>query len=573
MAVEGTIVGGRYELGELLGQGGMSQVRSARDLRIGRPVAVKLLRPELVRDPTFEGRFRREAQSAASLHNPGIVAVYDTGEEMVGGFLTPYIVMELVEGRTLRDVVAMDGRMPAAEAVRITSAVCAALDEAHRAGIVHRDVKPGNVMLTPDGGVKVMDFGIARATSTSVTLTQTATVVGTALYLSPEQARGEHVDARSDVYSTGCLLYELLAGTPPFTGESSVAIAYQHVREDPTPPSRFAPDIPPALDAVVLKALAKNPADRYQSAGELRDDLQRVAAGRPVSAAPAAHAAGNEVRPPPPTTVLVREPPRRGRRGAAYSLLALATVAVFVVALLIARSLLAGSNTELETPKVTGETLQDAQAVLSQAGLRVGDVNYRFSKDKRGGIVLSQDPSHPILLGRGQAVDLVVSKGVHYIQVPADLIGEQRAQAEAEITAAGLKVGKVVGVNSRDPVGQVLSVDPTAGAQAPIGSSVTLTVSNAKEPVPGVVGQDADSGATRLQHSQFAVVERDYSTYNPSHPVGQIEAQSPSAGTLATVNSTVVIYLNEPPPPPAKKSSSPGPTTSSSPGKTGKPGH
>ena len=246
---ETQLLGGRYELGETLGIGGMAEVFRGRDVRLGRDVAVKMLRPDLARDPSFQARFRREAQSAASLNHPAIVAVYDTGED--NGVTTPYIVMEYVEGRTLREVLQTEGRLLPQRALEIVADVCAALEYSHRAGIIHRDIKPANVMLTPSGAVKVMDFGIARAvTDASPTMTQTAAVIGTAQYLSPEQARGEHVDARSDLYSTGCLLYELLTGRPPFVGDSPVAVAYQHVREDPTRRASWSTRTsPPQVDA------------------------------------------------------------------------------------------------------------------------------------------------------------------------------------------------------------------------------------------------------------------------------------------------------------------------------------
>ena len=283
----GGLVGGRYELGELLGRGGMAEVRKGHDTRLGRVVAIKRLRTDLASDATFQARFRREAQSAASLNHPAIVAVYDTGEEPASdgsGVSQPYIVMEFVAGRTLRDIL-RDGRKILPErALEITSGVLSALDYSHRAGIIHRDIKPGNVMLTPSGDVKVMDFGIARAMSDSNTMTQTAAVVGTAQYLSPEQARGETVDSRSDVYSAGCLLYELLTGRPPFVGDSPVAVAYQHVREPARPPSDHDTDLTPAVDAIVMKALAKRLEDRYQSAAAMRSDIERYLAGRPVQA-------------------------------------------------------------------------------------------------------------------------------------------------------------------------------------------------------------------------------------------------------------------------------------------------
>ena len=279
------LLGGRYELDGIVGRGGMAEVYRARDIRLDRIVAVKTLREDLARDQTFQARFRREAQSAASLNHPSIVAVYDTGEDDTGGGHIPYIVMEYVDGRTLRDLLREDRRLLPERALEITDGVLRALDYSHRNGIVHRDIKPGNVMLTRDGKVKVMDFGIARAVSDAqATMTQTAQVIGTAQYLSPEQARGERVDARSDLYSTGCLLYELLTGRPPFLGDSPVAIAYQHVRENPVPPSRVDPEVPQWADAIVLRAMAKDPRDRYQSAAEMRQDIQRALQGVPVAA-------------------------------------------------------------------------------------------------------------------------------------------------------------------------------------------------------------------------------------------------------------------------------------------------
>src|SRR5829696_2180581 len=282
-----TTVGGRYELGEPLGRGGMAEVRRAVDQRLGRSVAVKQLRTDLAIDPTFQARFRREAQSAAGLNHPTIAAVYDTGEEIdpLTGVAIPYIVMELVEGSTLRDVLREGRKLLPERALELTQGILDALSYSHKAGIVHRDIKPANVMLTPNGGVKVMDFGIARAVAdTSATMTQTAAVIGTAQYLSPEQARGETVDARSDLYSTGCLMYELLVGRPPFTGDSPVSVAYQHVREAPVPPSQIDPVITPDIDAITLKALAKDPADRYQTARDMKSDITRVLAGHEVTA-------------------------------------------------------------------------------------------------------------------------------------------------------------------------------------------------------------------------------------------------------------------------------------------------
>src|SRR3954449_7124900 len=325
-------VGARYELGELLGRGGMAEVRKGTDIRLGRTVAVKRLRTDLASDATFQARFRREAQSAASLNHPAIVSVYDTGEELStdgSNVSQPYIVMEYVAGRTLRDIIREGRKILPERALEITSGVLAALDYSHRAGIIHRDIKPGNVMLTPSGDVKVMDFGIARAVSdASNTMTQTAAVVGTAQYLSPEQARGETVDSRSDVYSTGCQLYELLTGRPPFVGDSPVSVAYQHVREQAPPPSSLDEDLTPEIDAIVMKSLAKNVADRYPSAAAMRADIDRYLAGKPVQAPPVAAVPATEFVPtdsPTWVTSIVPPPdePERKRRGPLILLLIL----------------------------------------------------------------------------------------------------------------------------------------------------------------------------------------------------------------------------------------------------------
>src|SRR2546421_4802635 len=299
MTAQARLLGGRYQVGELLGYGGMAEVHRGRDLRLGRDVAIKTLRSDLARDATFQMRFRREAQNAAALNHPAIVAVYDTGEEHgPSGEELPYIVMEFVNGRTLKEVLTAEGRLMPRRALEITADICSALEFSHRHGIIHRDIKPGNVMLTQTGQVKVMDFGIARALASGAsTMTQTSAVIGTAQYLSPEQARGEAVDARSDVYATGCVIYELLCGHPPFVGDNPVSVAYQHVREDPRPPSESNRDVTPPIDAIVLKALAKNRANRYQSAAEMRAEVLR-AAGRPVLAT---SAPSRPPTPPPPT--------------------------------------------------------------------------------------------------------------------------------------------------------------------------------------------------------------------------------------------------------------------------------
>jgi serine/threonine-protein kinase len=562
MATEKRLLGGRYELGEVLGHGGMAEVHRGRDVRLGRDVAIKLLRADLARDPAFQSRFRREAQSAASLNHPSIVCVYDTGEDTRGGVVAPYIVMEHVEGRTLRQVLEAEGRLLPQRALEITAQICAALDQAHRAGIVHRDVKPGNVMLTPSGEVKVMDFGIARAvTSTAATMTQTAAVIGTAHYLSPEQARGEHVDARSDIYSTGCLLYELVTGAPPFSGDSAVAVAYQHVREDPVPPSRIEPDVSASVDAIILKALAKNPANRYQSASDLRADIERALAGRPVEATPVLTDDTAMFMPPPATTVLLRQQQPRTGRAAAYTVLALATAAVFIIAVLAGRSLFSGGTSEVNAPNVVGLSLTDAKSLLAGKGLKAGQITRTYDPKVPKDDVISQDPTADILLKKGESISLVVSLGVHLVAVPDRLVGLSEQEARTALRAAGLKAGPVVSRNSSAPAGQVLGTNPPAGSQVAEGSSVTLFISNAQVKVPDVVRKDLTTAEGILQQAGFTVLEKPAAVYDPSLPDNIVVSQTPSAGTFAATgpNSPVTIYYN------AKPTKSPSPSQSPSP--------
>ncbi|HEX7740449.1 MAG TPA: Stk1 family PASTA domain-containing Ser/Thr kinase, partial [Marmoricola sp.] len=423
------LIGGRYELGELLGRGGMAEVRRGTDVRLGRTVAVKRLRTDLASDHTFQARFRREAQSAASLNHPAIVAVYDTGEELAqdgSGVAQPYIVMEYVAGRTLRDILREGRKILPERALEITSGVLSALDYSHRMGIIHRDIKPGNVMLTPSGDVKVMDFGIARAVSdASSTMTQTAAVVGTAQYLSPEQARGESVDARSDVYSTGCLLYELLTGRPPFVGESPVSVAYQHVREHAPVPSSIDPSLPPEVDAIVMKALAKPVEQRYPNAAAMKADIDRYLAGQAVQAPAPAPA---PVAAPAVTGVLPRdtephaaydmgsEPPPRRRAGVIW--LALLLIAIIAAAIFVVPHLIGSAPDQATVPDLSGMTQSAAQQKLSDDGFALGDVKRINSDTVAKGQIIKQDPGAGDLADTGASIDIWISQGKATVPVP-----------------------------------------------------------------------------------------------------------------------------------------------------------
>ncbi|HVE98546.1 MAG TPA: Stk1 family PASTA domain-containing Ser/Thr kinase [Mycobacteriales bacterium] len=569
-----TLLGGRYELGGTLGLGGMAEVYRGRDTRLGRDVAVKLLRPELAGDPTFIARFKREAQAAASLNHPNVVAVYDTGED--GG--VPYIVMEYVEGRTLREVLRAEGRMLPQRALEIVADVCAALEYSHTAGIVHRDIKPANVMLTPAGTVKVMDFGIARAT-TSQTMTQTAAVLGTAQYLSPEQARGEHVDARSDVYSTGCLLYELLTHTPPFSGDSPVAVAYQHVREDPELPSRRAPGLEPALDAIVLKAMAKNPGNRYQTAADFRDDLLRAAAGRPVAATPILMPQDDATTllTPQLTSAMPRavEPRERLGRGAAYGLLALAVLFVFGAAAIAARSLTdEGESGLVRMPDLINKSEQEARKIIADAGLEVGTVEHEAvdpsqRTTKPPGTVIDQDPIGRITVRAGAEVKLVVSAGVRKVRIPS-IVGTQLADARGALADLQLSIARVDQVDGDKREGEVLAVNPPPGTEVEAGSKVIVAVASGKVVVPDVVGLLEETAIDELRKAGFRVrVQREVRP----EPPGTVVRMAPAGKSKAPAGSEVIIVVAQaepspspepepsfPPSPPESPSPEPSPT-------------
>src|SRR5215469_15619473 len=516
------LLGGRYELDGIVGRGGMAEVFRARDIRLDRLVAVKTLREDLARDATFQARFRREAQSAASLNHPSIVAVYDTGEDGSGSSHVPYIVMEYVDGRTLRDLLRDDRRLLPERALEITDGVLRALDYSHRNGIVHRDIKPGNVMLNRQGEIKVMDFGIARATSDAqATMTQTAQVIGTAQYLSPEQARGERVDQRSDLYSVGCLLYELLTGRPPFTGDSPVAIAYQHVRENPIPPSRVDPDLPAWADPIVLHAMAKDPADRYQTAAEMRNDIQRALSGYPVGAPVrptstyAAAGQGTRRMDPLGATQLQGQtggippyqygPPEGGprmshRRGRPVWPWITALVAVLVIAALVyAYKTINGHSSSatsgVTVPYVTGQTLTKAETAIHNKGFKVA-TRARVSTSQPPNTVISTIPGGGQSAKKGSTVTIVYAVRPGKNQIPS-VTGLGVADATAKLAAAGFKVvttNQTPVASLTVPANEVVSTTPPAGQRVSPDTAIVLNVSGGGRKVPQLYDQTlADS--------------------------------------------------------------------------------
>jgi serine/threonine-protein kinase len=558
------MVGGRYELGELLGYGGMAEVHRGRDVRLGREVAIKILRVDLARDDSFLKRFRREAQAAAGLNHPSIVSVFDTGDQDApDGTTQPYIVMEYVEGRTLRDILRTEGHLPVRRAMEITADVCGALDFSHRNGIVHRDIKPANVMITNAGAVKVMDFGIARAVAdNSATVTQTANVIGTAQYLSPEQARGETVDARSDVYSTGCLLYELVTGVPPFQGDSPVAVAYQHVRENPVPPSARNADLPPAVDSIVMKALAKNQLNRYQSAGDMRGDLQRALANQPVTAEAVMTDAERTqfiARTPPIPPQLTRqeeqpEPEPEHRYGLIWLAIALAllVVAAGVAALVyFTRNDDSGGAKKVALPDVTGYVESAAVSALRNDGF----TNLHKGEDTSGQCDGGQTVT------KGQVCTLEPAPGTevktdspvtYHLYTPAtvtvpSVIGEQYAAAAKTLHDAGLSPKRKV-VNNSEAAGKVISQDPGQYQAVSPGTTVVLSVSTGKVELPDVRGMTLDKAKERLNAAGFTTIPKPATQKGHDQSKdGQVVDESPTVGNAyplsTTINLTVYQYI------------------------------
>jgi serine/threonine-protein kinase len=554
------LIGGRYELAELPGRRGIAEAPTGADTRLGRTVAVKRLRTDLASDATFQARFRREAQSSASLNHPAVVAVYDTGEEQAtdgSGVAQPYIVMEFVAGRTLRDILREGRKILPERALEITSGVLSALDYSHRAGIIHRDIKPGNVMLTPSGDVKVMDFGIARAMSdASNTMTQTAAVVGTAQYLSPEQARGETVDSRSDVYSAGCLLYELLTGRPPFVGDSPVAVAYQHVREPAAPPSDHDTDLPPEVDAIVMKALAKRVEDRYQSAAAMRSDIERYLAGHPVHALPPPPLDRDDLSPAHTTTVVTPVPAGpppayddedddRGARPGLLVFLALLLVLVIGLAAFLLPKMFDSPSNQVQVPNVVGMTAAKARAAIGDANLVVATPSYAHDNSVGRNRVIKQDPTSGQYVDSGTAINLTLSLGQQPAKVPY-LIGQTQQQAGAALNAVGLKA-VFHPEKSDQPQGTVIRTTPAANQSVPQGSNVDVFVSKGPQQVPDVVGMQQADAEKALRDAGYVPVP--VPSNDTTKPKGQVIQQIPGAGQKEPQGTqiTIVVSSYEPP--------------------------
>jgi serine/threonine-protein kinase len=554
------IYSGRYELTHLVARGGMAQVYRAVDRQLDRPVALKVLFPELSVDKTFVERFRREAQAAANLSHPNIVPVFDWGEDD-GAY---FIVMEYIDGRSLSAVLRDPQRLDPRQVAMIGAGVASALGFAHRHGVVHRDVKPGNVLITPEGEVKVTDFGIARAVNTEESLTQTGAVMGTAAYFSPEQAEGKGVDARSDIYSLGVVLYEMAVGRPPFTGDSPVAVASKHVRDQPALPREVNPRVPVALEAVIMKAMAKDPGARYGSAEELRADLLRFAEGRPVEAgdpgltsvmaaagAGAAAAATTSMMSSTGQTAAVptaatpaaaeREDEERKKRTRRLVILLIALLVVLgVIAFFLLRSL----TGHVTVPNVVGETQAVATQTLQNDNLKVGTVTHH-QNNATSGTVLSTDPAAGASVAKNSAVDLVVSSGpnIPTVEVPS-VTGLQLAPAIQRLTAANLSY-TVKYAESNQPSGIVLSQDPPGGSHIKANIPVALTVvgTQTSVSVPSVLGQSQTNAGAILTRAGLNIGSQ---TSNCSNQFsnGTVASQNPGGGASVPPNTAVNLVIS-----------------------------
>ncbi|HEY1126850.1 MAG TPA: Stk1 family PASTA domain-containing Ser/Thr kinase, partial [Actinomycetota bacterium] len=503
------LLGGRYLVESELGRGGMATVFKGTDTVLGRQVAVKVLSRQYSGDANFVTRFRREAQAAASLNHPNLVSVYDTGTDDGVHF----IVMEFVEAKTLADYLAGGGRIMPERSIEIAEAVCDALSVAHAHGIIHRDIKPANIMITSKGDVKVTDFGIARVISGADTLAQTAAVLGTASYLSPEQAQSQPVDQRSDIYSLGVALYEMVTGRPPFSGDSPVMVASKHVLEQPTPPSKLNADVSPELEAVIMKAMAKNPDNRYQDADEMKADLERARLGQGVQATPLLpeSARTQRIAPAgPPTAVLPPAAPEDGgrRRWWIPALIILLILAVLGGGLyLLASSLLSTNTGSVTVPDVRGFTQDAATRTLRDAGFEVTPEFQVTANRADVGDVIKQSPDPGALLDTGETVTITVGKAPKQVPVP-NVVGMTEDEAKTAITDAGLKVGVVSPQPDSAPAGQVIDQNPSADQTVDKGSTVDLVVSAGPTnvTVPDVVCESLGKAESDLNKAGFQVV-------------------------------------------------------------------
>jgi beta-lactam-binding protein with PASTA domain/predicted Ser/Thr protein kinase len=546
---EDVIIDGRYRLLRRVGSGGMADVWCAEDLQLGRQVALKLLHRRFSEDPEFVERFKREASSAASLQHPNVVSVYDRGE--FDG--TYYIAMEYLDGRPLKQVVREEAPLDPLRAIDLTVQILRAARFAHQRGVVHRDIKPHNVIVDDEGRAKVTDFGIARAGASD--MTETGSIMGTAQYLSPEQAQGHAVSPQSDLYAIGIVLYEMLTGRVPFDGESAVTIALKQVSETPVPPSAWNPAVPPELDAIVMRALEKDPAARFISAEEFIGALQgaadRIASGEAVAPGTVAFVAVGGDVPPPVQDITVyassEEPDGEGRKRRRWPWIVAAIALLCIAGALIALAATGAfeGTPRVVVPRVVGLNAATAQTVLERSGFKA-DIQ-RFVNPAPPDEVFGQDPGAGAKADKGSTVVVRVSQGPAQTVVP-DVVGDSSKDAKKALKEAGFKVKTQQEFSESVPQGSVIRTIPGAGEKADQGSEVTIVVSKGTQPVtvPDVVGDSRDTATSTLQNAGFKVdtTAQESSDVSP----GTVVSQNPTAGTSAGKGSTVTITVAKAPP-------------------------
>lgn len=596
---QGKILKGRYRIIKKIGSGGMADVYLGYDTVLERNVAIKIMHPQYASDESFVRRFKREAQAAANLNHPNIVAVFDWGAEDS----TYFIVMELIKGKTLKEIIKESGALPVSRAINIIKQIAGALAFAHKREVVHRDIKPQNIIITDDGLAKVTDFGIARAKSSAVT--DTGTVMGSVHYISPEQAQGLPATELSDIYSLGVVMYEMLTGNLPYTGDTAVAIAMKHATEQPARPSALNPEITPELEKIILKAMAKDPFDRYQSADEILADLRNLEAGRPVSASDVAHEKTVVMKP-----AQFKAPRRRGGALAVLATLLILLIAVGAIAgiwyyqanqsakftevpklidlnleqaqalaekngltievereeyselyaagKIISQDPPPGAEVEkgttitvvvskgerpVEVPELIGKSEIEAGRILGELGLRIGEITYDHSEDFPEGVILSQEPTAGVQVRKGTAIDIVISKGIPLVLVP-DVEGLTREKAIELIEKAGLKAEVVEEESTTVEAGRVIRQSPSPGDTIKKGEKVIIVVSTgpATVTVPDVVGQDSLSARQTLEKLGLVVEIQNVEVIN-EEDVGKVVQQSPEAGQKVLKNSTVTLFI------------------------------
>ncbi len=532
----------RYKIIEKIGGGGMADVYRAEDLVLGRTVALKILHKQFATDAGFLERFRREARAAAKLSHPNIVSIYDVGEDK--GIY--FIVMEYVPGVTLKKIIQKDAPLSTEKTVHIAMQIAKAMEFAHNNEIIHRDIKPQNVIITDNGEIKVTDFGIARAGSTS-TMTRTGAILGTAHYISPEQAQGSIVGPTTDIYSLGVVMYEMATGELPFRGENPVAVALKHINETPIPPRNVFADLPVSLEAVIMKAMAKNPNERYRSADELREDLKRVIEGLPVKVMGTAVPGGGD--PSDMTRTMAaseRRPPSRQPRKPKKGLIA--GIIIVVVLLIIGLGALLFSifsTPSVVVPDLKGKSLSQAQRAVEAAGLKLKVAKEVFNDNVPPGRVVQQTPAAGEKTKKGSTVDVVMSKGLETTSTP-DLTGKTQAEAELVLKKAGLVLGRVDnGFNDTVPQGKIMAQSPKAGAKVEKGASVDITVSGGAETVtvPDVVNNTVDAATSILENAGFKVSRFD--DYSESITKDHVIKQTPVSGDKANKGATVTITVSK----------------------------